>query len=276
MQDTSRTVANALKLLRCFSRSRPLMNGSEIAAEMDLPRTNVMRLLATLESAGFVERAENKTGYRIGIRAFEVGTQYLVGNPLSLVLVGILDELVGKTQCTAYLGIMDGADLVILTYREGTLPVRFIWREGDRLPCTTTAMGKAILMHLGDEEITQCLGSAENLPCLTEHSLQTRGQLDGELAEARKRGHAVAREESHAGLTAVASAILDEDGYPIAAISVSFLDHPPDPKRKVDYSQLVKDAAANASGQVAEFAVYGKRLPREHVAYHGHLTKRCP
>lgn len=269
MQDTSRTVANALRLLSSFSRSHPVMTGSQLAAEIDLPRTSVLRLLATLESAGFVERAENGTGYQIGISAFEVGTQYLARNPLSSILVATLDALVEQTQCTAYLGILDGADLVILTCREGTRPVRFVWREGDRLPCTTTAMGKAILMHLGDDEIAGHLGPVESLSGLTEHSLKTRRQLDRELAEASERGWACACEESHAGLTAVAAAILDGGGSAVAAISVSFFDHPPDPNRKAEYSRVVREAATRASRRVAEFAFYGNELPREHSAYLG-------
>jgi DNA-binding IclR family transcriptional regulator len=242
-----------------------VLSGSEIAAELKLPRTNVLRLLSTLEDAGFIERKEGDVGYRIGLRAFEIGTLYLIGNPLSSILTGILDELVSKTQCTAYLGVLDGDDLVILNCREGPVPIQFIWKAGARLPCTTTAMGKAIMMHLPPEEITKHLGKDGSFRVLTERSLRTRSQLDAELAEFRQRGWSQTQEEAHAGVSAVGCAILDDNGYPIAAVSVCFFDHPPDPKRKEGYAKLVCDAAKNASTQIAELAVYGSRLTRESI-----------
>src|SRR5699024_8003319 len=150
------------------------------------------------------------------------------------------------------LGVLDQDDVVMLTYREGTLPVRFVWKEGDRLPCTSTALGKAILMHLSDEEITRHLGEGGTLRGLTERSLRTRQQLDAELVEVRQRGWALQQEESNLGVTAVGSAILDGNGYPIAGISVSFFDYPPDPARKEACAKVVVDAARNLSKQVAE------------------------
>ena len=263
MSETSKTVANALSVLSCFSREEPVLTASELTRRLKLTRTSVIRLLATLERFGYVEKFPDAVGYRVGLRAFEVGTLFLAANPLSSVLARALDELVEKTQCTAYLAVLDGPDVIMLNHREGTLPIRFVWQVGDRLPLNTTAMGKAMLACMSSEEIDRQLGRSKTLPGLTEKSIRTRAQLDSEIAKTRERGWGLAREESHAGLTAVGSAIVDKARHPIAAISVSFLDYPPNPKRVNQLAAVVVAVAEAVSNKVAEYGHYGASLTRQ-------------
>jgi DNA-binding IclR family transcriptional regulator len=261
--ESSKTVKNALTLLNCFSRSTPVLTTSELSRQLKLARTNVMRLLVTLEACGFVEKHPGGAGYRIGLRAFEVGTLFLAANPLSSLLLHALEDLVAKTQCTSYFGILDKDDIVILNYREGTLPIRFIWQVGDRLPCHTTALGKAMLAHMSAEEIESHIGKRQQLRGLTAKSIRTRSALLAEIETTRERGWGVAHEESHAGLTAVGNAILDERGHPIAAISISFLDYPPNPERLKKLAMVVQKTARDVSRQIAEYQNYGSGTTRE-------------
>lgn len=263
MSETSKTVANALSVLSCFSRAEPVLTASELTRRLKLTRTSVIRLLATLERFGFVEKSPEAVGYRIGLRAFEVGTLFLAANPMSSVLARALDELVEKTQCTAYLAVLDKDDVIILSYREGTLPIRFIWQVGDRLPLNTTAMGKAMLACMSGEEIDRILGRGKTLRGLTERSIRTRAEFDAEIERTRERGWGLAREESHPGLTAVGSAILDKANRPIAAISVSFLDYPPNPRRVNELAGVVGAVAAKVSSRIAEYGHYGAMLTRQ-------------
>jgi len=225
--------------------------------------------MATLESSGFVARRPDDGGFQIGLRAFEIGALFLAANPVSSLLTKALDELVERTQCTAYLAVLDGDDIVMLTCREGTLPIRFVWQVGDRLPCHTTAMGKAILTYLSAEEIDARLGKGKKLRALTKNSIRTRDKLDRELEEARKRGWAMAREESHAGLTAVGSAVVDGQGCPIAAISISYLDYPSDPKRMDSLASIVKSVARSISDRIIEYGSYGASISQ-------HALRRVP
>lgn len=261
MSETSKTVTNALRLLACFTREEPLLSTSALARRLGLPRTNVLRLIATLERFRLVEREQ--AGFRLGIRAFELGSLYLASNPAPALAATVLEALVAATQCTAYLGVLDRDDAVIVTCREGSLPVRFIWPAGSRLPCTTTALGKAILMHLPIAARKEQLNRHRTLRTLTPKSLRSAKALECDLAAARRRGFAVAREESHAGLTAVGAAVLDESGYPVAGISLSYFDHPPDRARLQRLGTLVRDTAARLSAQLRDYRPYGARLVPE-------------
>jgi IclR family transcriptional regulator, KDG regulon repressor len=91
VSESSKTVKNALTLLNCFSRSQPVLTASELTRQLKLARTSVIRLLVTLEACGFVEKQPEGIGYRIGLRAFEIGTLFLAANPLSSLLMRALD-----------------------------------------------------------------------------------------------------------------------------------------------------------------------------------------
>ena len=86
------------------------------------------------------------------------------------------------------------------------------------------------------------------------------GRDQQQLEAARKHGWASAREESHAGLTAVGSAVVDGHGYPIAAISISYFDYPPDPKRMESLASIVQSVARSVSGRIAEYGSYGASI----------------
>lgn len=264
--EISKTVRNALELLQCFSHAQPVLTASELARRLKIPRTNVIRLLATLERYAFIQRRSDGSGFSIGLRAFEIGALFMAANPTMHVLQKALDRIVEDTHCTAYLAVLDRDDAVILMCREGTLPIRFIWQIGDRLPCTTTALGKAMLAHLTEQEIDAILGENKPLRTLTKNSLRTRKELARDLKLARGRGWAFVSEESHAGLTAVGAAILDRSRKPIAAISVSYLNYPPDEKRAEQYGVSLSAIAAEISQTLSEYERFGTSLAREVAA----------
>jgi DNA-binding IclR family transcriptional regulator len=110
----------------------------------------------------------------------------------------VLHHLAERTGFTAYLGTRYGAEVVIQTLREGRTPVRFIWQAGDRLPVATTALGKAMLMHLDRARIDGILGTGP-IAGLTAGSIRTRAKLDAKLARYAPRGWIPASEESFAG-----------------------------------------------------------------------------
>jgi DNA-binding IclR family transcriptional regulator len=257
--EKAKTVERALRILCAFSRGERELNASELARHLDLSRTIVVRILSTLEAAGFVERKPGDPRYQIGLTAFRIGSLYLTANPLLGFATRCLDKLVNETGYTAYLGVIDAADAVIITHREGRRPVRFMWTAGDRLPITTTAYGKAMLALLPAAELDRVLGT-EGLAVLTERSLRTRAALDAQLHGIRKRGWAAAKDEAALGVNAVGAAIVDAAGYPIAGIAISYVDYPPDPTLPKTLGPLVVEEARIISARAAEYEEHGHRL----------------
>jgi DNA-binding IclR family transcriptional regulator len=260
MAEKSKTVTNALRVLNCFPVAEGPLSVSEIARRVDLPRQNVLRVLASLQEFGFVSRLSEKDGFTIGVKMFEMGMLYLRSNPLARLFTDALETLTEITQCASYAGILDGSDVLFLNTRDGTQPVQFIWKAGDRLPATTTALGKAILMLMTEHELDAQLRRPKSFVRLTPKSIVTRKQLQADLAVSKKRGWAVACEESHAGLTGIGAPIVDENGRAVAALSVSYFDYPPDPKRMEKFAGIIRRTCAETSKRLQDGHVLGAYL----------------
>ncbi|MCX5345218.1 IclR family transcriptional regulator domain-containing protein [Streptomyces atratus] len=61
------------------------------------------------------------------------------------------------------------------------------------------------------------------LPERTRHTITDRGRLNDKLARVRERGYASEYEEADESVCSLAAPVLDRDGYPRAAVSVSSL-----------------------------------------------------
>lgn len=272
--EKSKTVERALRLLSCFSKAERELNASDLARRLGLSRTAVVRLLSTLEAAGFVEREPANAQYRVGLTAFQIGSLYLATNPLIGFAAPCLEKLADETGCTAYFGVMQDDQAVILAHREGFHPIRFVWTAGDRLPICTTAYGKAMLARLPVNVLDRIVGKGK-LRGLTDESLRTRAQLDRQLREIRTRGWAIGEDEAAPGVTAVGAAVVDARGYPLAGISVSYVPgtvSASDVKPQI-LGPLVATQAASISARTAEYADYGFDL-QLHPCRESALRKR--
>jgi IclR family acetate operon transcriptional repressor len=98
--------------------------------------------------------------------------------------------------------------------------MRAIAGPGGRARMHCSGVGKAILCNLGQDAARKMLHGRE-LTRETSHTLTTLDTLFQDLDACEQRGFAVDDEENAIGLRCVASAVFDEHGEPLGAISVS-------------------------------------------------------
>jgi DNA-binding IclR family transcriptional regulator len=190
-----------------------------MARTLDVPKSSLHKLLATLENRGWVETdVATHTRYRLGLRALLVGTRYLEGDRVVQSLEPVLMALSEKYQEATHLGRLDGADVVYLSKKESTHPFRMYSAVGRRLPAHATAMGKAMLSLKPWAEVDALL--PEPLPALTPSTITDRDTLRLELETIAARGYAIDDEESAELLRAVAVP-LRFDAESANAISIS-------------------------------------------------------
>lgn len=258
-EETLRTLERALEVLKTFGRGASELTIGDLTDRLAMPRSVVVRILTTLEQGGFVERApENPRLFRIGLAACEVGAQYFTGNPLLRGAADVLHDLAERTGFTAYLGTLQGAEVVIMTHREGRAPVRFIWQAGDRLPVATTALGKALLMHMTPAQVDAVLGTGP-LSGLTDRSLRTRTELDAQLTHHADQGWTTAEDESYPGISAIGAAVLGPDRAPLAGVSLSLLSNSLGAKEINAIGAAVRDAAGTIARRIAPAIGYGRQ-----------------
>ena len=93
-------------------------------------------------------------------------------------------------------------------------------RPGARVPLYCSGVGKALLSAMSDGDAERAL-PRQSIRKLTPKTIASKADLHDNLMLSRKRGYAVDDEEHALGLRCVASAIFDETGTAVAAMSVA-------------------------------------------------------
>lgn len=213
------SVARALEILRCF-RYTPEMGISEIAEEMNLNKSTVFGLVNTLAGYGYLEQVPSNRKYRLGLELFEMGNLVLSRIDIRNEAKELCTPLVQKYPATVHIATHSEGEVVYVDKLDAGLSLISASSVGKRLPMHCTGVGKAILAYLPETYIDQYLQFP--LKKFTEKTVTTRQQLADELSNVRKMGIAMDQEEIELGLSCIAAPILQRNGEPVLAISLSF------------------------------------------------------
>ncbi len=214
------SVAHALDLLEEFSGEANELGVTELSRRLKLHKNNVFRLLATLESKGYVEQNKVTENYRLGLKALELGQRYIKQVGLIKQARPFLDEIAKKINETTYIGILRDGYAVYLDAVEPNRTVRVVSRVGLRLPAHCSAIGKAQVAFLSESELEKIFPS-KTLEKFTDNTITDRDQFLKHLEEVREKGYAVDNEEYEKEVKCVAVPVFDYTGRVVGGISVS-------------------------------------------------------
>jgi DNA-binding IclR family transcriptional regulator len=206
-------VAKALDILESFNSSEGL-SLNEISQRVGLNKSRTFRLLHTLAARGYVERNGDGSRYKLGVRLFERASH--VRRDIKDVAREFMLELHERFNETVNLGVLDSGQVMYLDILQSSRPFRMAATEGCRMPTHVTSMGKAILAHLSLEDPMSPAHAF--VAKLSRPRLQA---LRRELEVVRRRGYAMDNEENEPGVACIGASILNANGLPVAAISVS-------------------------------------------------------
>jgi DNA-binding IclR family transcriptional regulator len=211
-------ISKVVSLLDAFTPSAPELSLGELAAITGLPVSTTYRLASELVAWGGLERAEGGSGYRIGVRLWELGALAPRNATLREVTLPFMQDLYEATRENVHLAVLDGREALYVDTiaGRGAVPVRS--RRGGRLPLHATGVGKVLLAYAPEPLLHELVESG--LRRYTPHTVIAPGHLRRSLAEVRRAGFACAREEMSLGSQSVASPIVDADGMVVAALAV--------------------------------------------------------
>lgn len=213
-------VSHALDLLEQFHGEVDELGVTELSKRLKLHKNNVFRLLATLESRGYIEQNRATENYRLGLKSLELGQTFIKQMGLLRQAKPILEKLVGACNETSYVAIFKDGYIVYLDVVETDLTVRVVSRVGSRLPAYCTASGKVHLAHMSDEEV-EALLPAKELKAYTPNTVVDRDKLKQELRKVADAGYAIDDEEVDVGVRCIAAPIRDYTRRIVGAVSIS-------------------------------------------------------
>lgn len=212
-------VSHALDLLEQFHGDVDELGVTELSKRLKLHKNNVFRLLATLESRGYIEQNRATENYRLGLKSLELGQTFIKQMGLLRQAKPILEKLVAECNETSYVAIFKEGYIVYLDVVETDLTVRVVSRVGSRLPAHCTAAGKIHLAFMSEEEIEAVLPA--ELKEYTPTTITDRAALKKELQEVTEKGYAIDNEELDPGVRCVAAPIRDYTRRIVGAVSIS-------------------------------------------------------
>jgi IclR family acetate operon transcriptional repressor len=225
-------IMKALKMLEAIGERGHDVTLTEIAESLRMPKTTAFRYLRTLAAAGFVRHDAVHDRYGVGsrVRMFAQADKSL--HRLRQIAVPVMERLGQTFNETVNLAIASGFHVVYIEMIEANRPLRMQARIGERHPINATALGKAILAFLPEGERAAIIDGP--LAEMTTRTIRSAATLRRQLRDVQRNGYAVEAGETEEGLGCVGVPILDEQSYPLAAISLSA------PERRL---QGVRDAA---------------------------------
>ncbi|WP_026361192.1 IclR family transcriptional regulator [Amycolatopsis nigrescens] len=200
-----KSARRAIDLIETFAANDVWLSLSDLHARTGFPRSSLHGLLRTLREAGWLEADSGGTRYRLGVRALICGTAYLDRDPIVPFATEALESVREKTGFTAHFARRNGDEVVYLETRESRRSVHLVSRVGRTLPAHATALGKALLAELTQDEIGALLPA--ELPALTANTITTMEELHAQCAAIRERGYASEIEEGTPGVRCVAAVI---------------------------------------------------------------------
>lgn len=213
-------VDHALDLLEQFHDEVDELGVTELSKRLKLHKNNVFRLLATLESRGYIEQNRVTENYRLGLKTLQLGQTFIRQMGLLRQARPVLEWLVEQCNETSYVAILKDLHIVYLDVVETNLTVRVVPRVGARLPSYCTAAGKIQLAYMTDEELDNYFPTRE-LKGFTANTITDKETLKQHLQLVAEQGYAIDNEEMDIGVRCVGAPIRDYTRRIVGAVSIS-------------------------------------------------------
>lgn len=239
-----------LKILEMVARSRNGQTFSQLAAQLEYPKSSIHTLLVTFERLGYLQRMAPSGRYVAGLNLMRIAGAASQGITLRLKAGPVLCELARRTGLTSHLAILERREALLVAKVEpaGSAPLA-TW-IGKRIDYHCTSLGKALIAWLDEEELAQMVRERRMLRH-NENTICTLARLRQDLQKIRQLGYSLDDEEEELGYRCVGAPVINAAGLVEAALSISgTLDQIP-LEQVPRLGSLVQDSAMDMSRRLA-------------------------
>ncbi|HEY8596693.1 MAG TPA: SMP-30/gluconolactonase/LRE family protein [Devosiaceae bacterium] len=210
----------------------------DIFASVGIPKGTLHRLLAALQRRRLVRYDERTRQYHVGSRVFDLARRTLDQSAIIRAAKPELARIARQLRRTICLYVLDGSDVFVIDFEDPDTAQTSMVRIWPRQPVAHSAGGLAIVAAMPAEERMELTESDD---------ADEKRQLDIGLTQAL--GYTIFGGEPGTR-TEVAAAIVDDDGYPIAAICCPFEGGQVPAEMLHEAGRTIAEGATRASGNV--------------------------
>ncbi|GII34812.1 IclR family transcriptional regulator [Planotetraspora mira] len=241
-----RTLERGLHVLEAVAAADGTATAKMLSRQLGLKPGTCYHLLRTLLAGGYVVRLPSGR-YDVGHRAASLNRHLQRRSGPSPELAVILTRLHNKFNEVSFVSGWNHGTLTLQHYISGQgtlgvgdLDVGYTGHMHARASC------KSVLAFLPEEQVAAMFRGVE-LDAVTPHTIVDHDELIVELAQVRRRGYAVDREEFSAGVCCLSAPFFDETGSPTGSFTVS-VPAARFQERQAALTTAVREAASTATG----------------------------
>ena len=218
-KNSVQSLAKAFRLLEAIAASENDLTLSELAVAASLDPGTTHRMLKTLIDLGYVARSEAKR-FTLTLKVLDLGFRAIGHRDMRTLARPILRTLVGEVSEAASLGVLSGTNvLYIERMRAGIMRLGVDIQIGTMIPAAGSVIGWAMLAHLPETERQRLLDAGDSSTGAIRP--MEPAEVLKKLKAVRKLGYASGISPISNGIAVLAVPVLDQEGYPVAALSVT-------------------------------------------------------
>lgn len=213
----NQSIHRAFAILQAVAEQPAGARVGMVAARVNLPKSTVSRLLATLEALSAVERLTTSEAFVLGAGLREMVLGAPAPRSLPAVARPVMQALSERTEEAVGLCLLDGRQMWVADLVQTRRRVQVHDVTGQRFPLHATSPGKVLLAALPDRAIRAYL--RRSLEAFTSKTITDPKRLWRQLQTVRAQGYAWAHDELE-DISGVSAPIHGPEGAVTAAINL--------------------------------------------------------
>ena len=185
----NQSIQRAIQVLEIFQNEKDELGLSEISRRMGLPKSNVFRIVYTLESEGYLEKNPQNNKYHLGIKVLFLCDSILSKIPYRGRAYPILRELAKITDETVVLVLYSDSKAICIEKIESTNTVKMSCSLGQTFDLHRGSTGLSLLMGMPPEMMRDIICNSEPLHPLSDKTITDPKAIIDLIEENRPNGY---------------------------------------------------------------------------------------
>jgi DNA-binding IclR family transcriptional regulator len=211
-------LARGLEVLACYRHGDRVLGNQELSQRCGLAKSTVSRLTHTLTKLGYLIYVEDSAKYSLGTATLSLGSAMLSRLDIRKLAHPLMQHLAEFGQCMVSLGSRDRLSMIYIDAVRGSAAVTLSLDTGARIQIATSAMGRAYLTAIPENERNDIMERVRELADVSRWADLQRGVAEA-LRDVRELGVCCSFGEWQKDVNAIAVPVRPGGGLPPMAIN---------------------------------------------------------
>jgi DNA-binding IclR family transcriptional regulator len=211
-------LSRGLEVLASYRHGDRMLGNQELARRCGLAKSTVSRLTHTLTKLGYLIYVEDSAKYSLGPATLSLGSAMLSRLDIRKLAHPLMQELAEFGQCMVSLGSRDRLSMIYIDAVRGSAAVTLSLDSGARIQIATSAMGRAYLTAVSENERNDIMERVRELADVNRWPELQRGVAKA-LRDIRELGVCCSFGEWQKDVNAIAVPVRPGGGLPPMAIN---------------------------------------------------------